>query len=314
MTIEIREELKRRNIRFEDLTSLGGDASNRKYYVIQQGNKNNILMFDNDAKNLKNFIKISKYLKEHVSTPAIIKNFKKSGILIIENFNNNKFGEILSKSNVMMLYKIAVDALIYIHKNKPNLRLPKYTNKIFFEESNLFFDWYVKAPKKNVELIKDEFNSIFIDYLNKLSSVPEVFIHRDYHVDNLFFLKDKENHFKCGWIDYQDALFGPCVYDLVSLTQDARIDVDKKLEKTIVKYYLEKFADVDRDSFHFCYSVLAIQRHLKVLGIFSRLAIRDKKKNYLRHIPRVLKLLESNLKKDEFSYIHEVLKYPLGIR
>ena len=85
------------------------------------------------------------------------------------------------------------------------------------------------------ENLKNEFNFQFRDFLKELQSIPEVFVHRDYHVDNLFFLKNKNEHFRCGWIDYQDAVIGPCVYDLVSLTQDARIDVDKRIEKNVDK-------------------------------------------------------------------------------
>ena len=84
---------------------------------------------------------------------------------------------------------------------------------------------------------KQDFNNEFKSFINLLENIPKVFIHRDYHVDNLFFIENKDKHLSCGWIDYQDALVGPCVYDLVSLTQDARIDVDNKLERKIINYY-----------------------------------------------------------------------------
>ena len=153
-----------------------------------------------------------------------------------------------------------------------------------------------------------------IYYLKKAFLVPNVFVHRDYHVDNLFYLKNKTKHFKCGWIDYQDALIGPCAYDLMSLAQDARIDVDSKVEDFIINYYLEKVDNVDREQFVFSYLVLAIQRHLKVLGIFSRLAVRDKKKKYLKYIPRVLSMLRSNLEIKEFFPLHKLLKHSMDLK
>ena len=140
-----------------------------------------------------------------------------------------------------------------------------------------------------------------------LENIPKVFIHRDYHADNLFFIENRKKHFKCGWIDYQDALVGPCAYDLVSLTQDARIDVDTQIERKIINYYLKSFSNINPTEFEICYKIIAIQRHLKVLGIFKRLAARDNKKNYLVHIPRVIRMLKKNLNNKEFRPISKIL-------
>ncbi len=314
MKNEIIKKLDHKKIKFNDLSFLAGDASDRKYFLIKQENTTNVLMFDNDRKNLERYIKISNLLKELVSIPKIIINIKEYGILIIENFEKNKFSETLKKSNRIKLYKVALDALIYVHKNKIDKKLAHYSKNIFFDESNLFFDWYLDISKTRTETLKNEFNSIFSGYLDKVYLLPRVFIHRDYHIDNLFYLKEKEKHFKCGWIDYQDALVGPCVYDVVSLAQDARIDVDNRTENFLIKYYLDNCKSVDKELFLFSYTVIAIQRHLKVLGIFKRLEKRDKKKNYLKHIPRVLRLLELNLKKNEFGPLFKILEEPLGLK
>lgn len=313
MINEIIKRLDHKKIKFNNLSFLAGDASDRKYFLIKQENNTNVLMFDSDSKNLSRFIKISDLLKELVSIPKIIVDLKEYGILIIENFDKKKFSEVLKKSNRMKLYKVALDALLHIHKNKIEKKIAHYSKKIFFDESNLFFDWYLDMSKKKVEILKNEFNSVFSDFLNKVYLLPSVFIHRDYHIDNLFYLKDKEKHFKCGWIDYQDALIGPCVYDVVSLTQDARIDVDTRTENFLIKYYLDNYKPIDKDLFLFSYTVIAIQRHLKVLGIFKRLEIKDNKKNYIKHIPRVLRLLELNLKKNKFAPLLKILEKPLGL-
>ena len=313
MIDEIIKKLDHKKIKFDNLQFLAGDASDRKYFLIKQQNNTNVLMVDKNSENLERFIKISYLLKEHVSIPKIITDLKEDDILIIENFNKNKFSEVLKKSNRIKLYKVALDALLYIHKKKIDKKLVHYSKKIFFDESNLFFDWYLDMSKKRAELLKNEFNSIFSGFLDKVYLLPNVFIHRDYHIDNLFYLKEKDKHFKCGWIDYQDALVGPCVYDVVSLAQDARIDVEKRTENFLIKYYLDNCVSIDKDLFLFSYTVVAIQRHLKVLGIFKRLEIRDNKKNYIKHIPRVLRLLEFNLKKNKFSPLFKILEKPLGL-
>ena len=141
---------------------------------------------------------------------------------------------------------------------------------------------------------KEQFNLIFSDYLRKLDVLPKVFVHRDYHIDNLFFLRNRKKNYKCGWIDYQDAVYGPDLYDLVSLCQDARIDVSTKVENYLVKYFFKQKNISDQDYYLFCYDILGIQRHLKVLGIFCRLS---------KEIKRYLSITFTKSKKNAFINI-----------
>ena len=122
----------------------------------------------------------------------------------------------------------------------------------------------------------------------------------------MFYLS-KSNSIKCGLIDYQDAVIGPCTYDLVSLTQDARIDVPKQLEYELINYFLESNLKIKKEDFMLSYNLLAIQRHMKVLGIFCRLSLRDNKDQYLQHLPRVKKMLYENLKKEKFEKFNLLL-------
>ena len=306
-TQNIKKILKTKNIKFQSISFLAGDASDRKYYEIDIDCHKYVLMHDCDHKSLKNFIKISNSISNFVSTPQIIFNIEDNSVLILENFGKDKFNNILDKKNRNKLYLLATDALIYIHKQKIKFNIGFYDESKFTYESNLFFDWFVNQDSLSKENLKNEFNFQFRDFLKELQSIPEVFVHRDYHVDNLFFLKNKNEHFRCGWIDYQDAVIGPCVYDLVSLTQDARLDVDKRIEKNVINHYLRHFKEIDVNKFFLCYKIVAIQRHLKVIGIFKRLAIRDKKNNYLKHIPRVINMLRNNLNDRIFKNISDII-------
>lgn len=304
----IEEKLQGENIAYEKLFFLAGDASNRKYFIIKQKNNENILMYDDDPINLEKFIFLTKHLNDFVSVPKIIYDLSHKGILILENFKN-KFSQIINSKNKSNIYNIALDSLIFVHKSNLNIRLPFYSINELLKESDLFFDWFIHNQK--IQYIKDsnkEFNQIFKEYLKRTSKIPNVFIHRDYHVDNLFYLKTRKCHLSCGWIDYQDAVIGPCVYDIISLTQDARIDVDKGIEKELIKKYLNNFKKIDIDLFMDSYNLIAIQRHLKVLGIFSRLSKRDNKQSYLNYIPRVLKLLRRNLEKNEYKPLSKIIK------
>ena len=309
MNGKVLEKLQKEKVKFESLLFLAGDASNRKYFIIEQDKKKNVLMLDDDSTNLRRFIYCTTNLKKYVSVPEILYNLENSNILILENFQNKKYSQLINNSNKKILYRTAVDSLIFMHKKKLQIKLKAYTLENFFNESDLFFDWYLKKMKQEEKIdIKNHFNRVFAKYLNKTFLLPAVFIHRDYHIDNLFFLNNRNNHFKCGWIDYQDALMGPCVYDLMSLMQDARIDVENEMENFLIDYYLSNFSDIDRELFIYSYDVLAIQRHLKVLGIFSRLALRDNKINYLKFIPRVKNLLMFNLRKNEFKPLLIILE------
>lgn len=304
---KIENILKMKNISYEDIKFLAGDASNRKYFIIKTQNIDRVLMYDNNPESLKKFVKISSLLSKKVTVPKIFLKLKENNILIIENFGAKKFSNIVNKNNQNYLYLLATDALIHVHKQKFNYNLDSYDENKFTNESNLFFEWFLQEDSSLIDKSKQDFNNEFKSFINLLKNIPKVFIHRDYHVDNLFFIDNKNEHFRCGWIDYQDALVGPCAYDLVSLTQDARIDVDANVERKIIKYYLDSFSNIDPAQFEICYKIIAIQRHLKVLGIFKRLAVRDNKKNYLVHIPRVIKMLKKNLGNKNFKLISKIL-------
>ncbi len=300
--------LTKKKIIFSKFHFISGDASERKYFTFSGKNKKNILMYDNDQENLKKFLKILNLFKKIVSVPLLVKNFAKDNVLVLEDFGKNKYGKIININNREKLYRIAINSIIKLQeKNFKNI--PIYTTQMFLKESNLFFEWYIPYFNKSKYLIiKKRFNLLFTSHLKKLKNLEYVLVHRDFHIDNLFYLPKRKNHWRCGLIDFQDAVLGPCVYDLVSLTQDARINVPKKLELSLVNYYKKKIKNLDSEFFSFCYKLIGIQRHLKVLGIFCRLSMRDKKHYYIKHLPRVRRLLLSNLKDDAFKDLFLLLK------
>ena len=125
--------------------------------------------------------------------------------------------------------------------------------------------------------------------------MPETLVLRDFHVDNLMRLPGRAGIAACGLLDFQDAVAGPLTYDLMSLLEDARRDLDPALVSAMRRRYLDAFPDLDREAFDLSWTVLAAQRHAKVIGIFTRLEQRDGKPVYLRHIPRVWRLLDAAL-------------------
>jgi aminoglycoside/choline kinase family phosphotransferase len=127
-------------------------------------------------------------------------------------------------------------------------------------------------------------------------AVPSTLVLRDYHVDNLMLLEGRSGIAAVGLLDFQDAVIGPVTYDLVSLLEDARRDVPEELAAAMLAHYLASFPALDRDAFAASYAVLGAQRNCKIVGIFTRLCVRDGKPIYLQHIPRVWRLIARDLR------------------
>ena len=138
-----------------------------------------------------------------------------------------------------------------------------------------------------------EYRDLWRLTLRHIRGVPETLVLRDYHVDNLMRLEGRDGTAACGLLDFQDAVCGPVTYDLMSLIEDARRDIAPEMAAAMRDRYLAAFPTLDRDSFEASMAVLGAQRHAKVIGIFTRLCVRDGKNDYLPHIPRVWRLLEA---------------------
>jgi len=182
----------------------------------------------------------------------------------------------------------------------------KYSNKYLFKESDLFFDWYLPLllSKKKALNIKIKSKKILSKIYNKLNFSNSYFVHRDYHVQNLMKVGKK-----IAVIDSQDALIGNPAYDLVSLIDDVRIKTSTKLKNQIYSYYLKKTSENNKKNskkFLEDFKILSVQRNLKIIGIFSRLFIRDKKKQYLKFIPYTWQLLEMRMDSEIFSELKKI--------
>ena len=297
------------------LKSIKSDASFRKYFRVYIKNYEKKLLLVNSPKKTENnlgYLKATSILeKMNLSVPKIINFDISKGVFLVEDFGINTYKKSLKNGeSEFKLYNLATDILLYINKHSINLekKLPKYTNKKLIDEVLLFLKWYwpiiykKPAKKKNI----NEFIKIWENLLNKNLKTKKVLVHRDFHIDNLFFLKDRKNLKACGLIDFQDAVIGPSSYDLMSLLEDARRDVNKNIIDKMYKKFIKKLSKKEEKHFVKEYKILAINRHLKVIGIFSRLYMRDKKKSYLKHIPRLWRLIEENL---SFNSLNELNKW-----
>jgi N-acetylmuramate 1-kinase len=298
-----------------------GDASFRKFFRISFKKKNKIIVVaqKDKYKNLTAYIAVNKYLREnHILAPKLYNYDYSKGVIIIEDFGDLSFHNLLKKNKKkFLIYKKLVDLLIKIQKIKPKKRIKNikkkshligyYSKKILHKESDLFFDWYLPLilNKKKTLKIKKKLKKSLSKLYNNLNFYNSHFVHRDYHVQNLIKVGNK-----IGVIDSQDALIGNPTYDLVSLIDDVRIKTSKKLKNKIYNYYLKKTFPVYRSNskkFLEDFNTLSVQRNLKIIGIFSRLFKRDNKKKYLKLIPYTWKLLEMRMNNKNFSELKSVL-------
>ncbi|HZA01337.1 MAG TPA: phosphotransferase, partial [Hyphomicrobiaceae bacterium] len=179
--------------------------------------------------------------------------------------------------------------------------LPPYDREILQIEAELLLDWCWPALRSEPAppSARAEFSGLWSRVFDQLLTAPPGWVLRDYHSPNLIWLAERTGLQRVGIIDFQDALQGHPAYDLVSLLQDARLDVSSELEAMLFEHYCNAVSASEREfdhaAFSFAYAALGAQRNTKILGIFTRLAVRDGKSHYLRHIPRIWRYLERNL-------------------
>jgi len=249
-----------------------------------------------DKEPLTSYIDITGILLENnLRAPQIYKIDKKNGFLLLEDFGKKPLLTVLKGSNYDEYYNAAIKIVIELQKMNKNNNLKEYSKNILKHEMALFNEWYL-LRNKEILLSEEDMNG-----LNKTLEIiaesnisqPFFFVHRDFHSRNLMLLNDNG----LGMLDFQDALVGPVTYDLVSLLKDAYIELDEEfIIDKVVRYWemacmeglLQKS---DFSDFFQQFEIMGVQRHLKILGIFSRLSLRDGKHNYLNDIPLVEKYL-----------------------
>ncbi len=285
-----------------DRALLAADASFRRYDRISNGDRRAVLM---DApppmEDVRPFMMVARHLVGlGYSAPRILAEDSAAGFLLLEDLGDATFTRLLANGeDEAALYLMATDLLMDLHRRPVDQAVPvgcpDYDEARLLDEAALLTEWYV--PQIMGATVS---STALADYLNLWKSaldgaraVPETLVLRDYHVDNLMRVDGREGIAACGLLDFQDAVRGPVTYDLVSLIEDARRDVSPAVADRVREHYLAAFPALDRDDFDRSLAVLGAQRHAKVIGIFTRLCVRDGKADYLRHIPRVWRLLEA---------------------
>ncbi len=288
------------------LTRASDDASFRRYFRVQYQQETLIAMDAPPSKeSTESFIKIAKLLNQHnIHAPKIINTDLEQGFLLLEDLGSTTFLQALNGNFNLDLYKIAIDELIKIQIiNTQDLALKKYDKQLLNAEMQLLIDWYLPKTLSNTHL--QNLQAIFGLLSDNALNSKQVFVHRDYHCRNLMMLKNND----LAMIDFQDTLIGSNTYDLCSLLKDAYFELKLFELQTLLQYYYDQ-ANIDTEfpKFEKQFELMGLQRHLKILGIFKRLSIRDNKHQYLNDLPLVKKYAQQTANKyPEFTPLKEVL-------
>jgi hypothetical protein len=290
------------------LTLIKADASFRKFYRKKVKKKSSIIIYSEKEKiqNLLNYDSVNKLLlKKKINAPRLLSENFNQNLIEVDDLGTKTILDILKKKNAnkLKIYKKILVILIKLQKiklrkiknfQKQFYKIPIYSNKLIFRESNLFLDWYIpKIINKNKKLkIKKDLKKIIISLIKKIQLPNTTFVHRDFHVSNLMIKKNK-----ISVIDSQDAAYGNIAYDLASLIDDVRLKTSKNIKEMVYQSYLNlNKKKINKIKFKNDFEILSVLRNLKIIGIFTRLAVRDKKRKYLKLIPYAWNLIELRLK------------------
>ena len=291
------------------ITKASEDASFRKYYRVQDKDKTSILMVaPPDKEPLNQFLFIAKSLKDRSArTPKVYAFDHQLGVILLEDFGTCSLMQYYQEhdnENKQLIFNKLNETIIHLQKRCSDIDLPIYSSRILIDELSLFHEWYLKG----LDFKQNKLEEIYSFLLNNIEKQNKKFVHRDFHCRNLLIQDDQ-----ICLIDFQDALIGPITYDLVSFLKDAyHKKIDFQIMDVCIKFWELARSNFDVPSdfgdFFIDFEMMGVQRHLKILGIFKRLYLRDGKNQYLNDIPLVENyVLEVAEKYPKLSYLKDLI-------
>jgi N-acetylmuramate 1-kinase len=297
------------------IAPLAGDASFRRYFRVHGDDATAVLMdAPPEQEDSRPFLAIGKALGAlGFSAPQPLAVDLDAGLILLEDFGDDRVGLVLARQpeRERCVYETAVDLLAALHGH-PAGDLAPYAEPELLREVRLFADWYL--PAVGVAEAPG-YDAAWASLWPAVLAGPRVLTLRDYHADNLMILP-RPGLQGLGLLDFQDALAGHPAYDLVSLLQDVRRVVSPGLETAMLERYLAARPGIDAGTFRTAYDILGTQRNIKILGIFTRLYVRDGKAGYPAFHPRLWELVTRNLERPALAPVAEwfAANVPAGAR
>ena len=293
-------------------TPLAGDASARRYERLKNPDGTTAVLMDappDSGEVTRPFVQISQHLSAHgFSAPKIHAENPAAGLILLEDLGDDLFTRVISSNpqSETHLYKAACDVLLKLHQIAPPT-LTVFDPTLMAEQAGLVFTSYQQGitGQQMPDTLAD-FRYVLADLLSYHSDTKNVMILRDYHAENLLWLPDRIGVARVGLLDFQDAVVGHPAYDLVSLLQDIRRTVSPETESATIRHYLGR-SGTDEESFKTAYTVLGVQRNLRILGVFARLATDYGKPHYVDLIPGVWTHVVRGLQHPSLTQLADIL-------
>ena len=279
------------------IAPLAGDASFRRYFRVQDGERRAVLM---DAppphEDPRPFVAVAEWLGgAGLSAPEILAQDLERGLLLLSDLGSDRLRETVDAApeRERQLYELATDVLVHLHSRAPMPGLPPHGLDQWLEELRLFTQWY--CPTVGLGVDEEGYRAAWEQVLGPVAEdgLGPVTVLRDYHAENIMLIGDRGGVGHLGLLDFQDALAGHPAYDLCSVLEDARRDVSPEIERAMLDRYMA--AAGAPTGFERAYWTLAAQRNTRILGVFTRLWKRDGKPQYRQFQPRMWGLLERDL-------------------
>lgn len=296
---------------------LAGDASNRRYERLTDPDTGRtVVLMDappDKGEDVRPFVKVARYLHSiGLSAPEILAEDAEHGFLLLEDFGDDLFARVLERApeKERELYDAATDVLVHLHA-APLPALDSYDPSLMTELSALAFTKYAEGILGTHDAdARARFEHRFADILHQETSGTRVVTLRDYHAENLIWLPDRDGVRRVGLLDFQCAMLCHPAYDLVSLLQDVRRAVPAGVEMQMIQRYIAA-TGVDDHDFRTAYSVLGVQRNLRILGVFARLAMDYGKPHYIDLIPATWAHLMRDLEHPALVSLADLLRLAL---
>ncbi len=248
---------------------VAADWSTRRYERLAMDDRTAILM-DADGVSLDAFVRIDRWLRAQcLHAPAILAEDATAGLLLLEDLGDDLVARAIARgADERLLYELALAAILRFQEPPPPAFLPPMTDAVLLGLLDLFLDL---EEVSLTDALRQEFASVWTGLLPLARLGGEVFVHRDYHAENLLWLPEERGLQRLGVIDFQDAFVGPALYDLVSLVHDARRDLDPAVARAVVEAYLSARPGLDAERLPEAMAILSAQRAMRILGVAGRL-------------------------------------------
>ena len=306
-----------------ELSFAAADADFRRYFRATFADGSTVICMDAPPEKMResvaNYLKV-RDLFSSLNVPTVLAKNLELGFIVLNDLGDVQYLKAMQQENTPEAHKAllleAIDELIVLQQSSRPDRLPEYSREILLREMNLFPEWFVaKELNSSLNFAQRQLWQQTMDaLLPVIEAQPKVYVHRDFIVRNLMLTRGRP-----AVLDFQDAVYGAIIYDLVSLLRDAFIEWDEEFTLDLVIRYWEKAraaglpVPAQFDTFYKWYEFMGVQRHLKVAGIFARLWHRDGKDKYRPEIPRFLNYLRRTSRRyEELAPLYALLLQLVG--